>query len=117
MSDNQPWIPLTDRKPTASDADWNGDVLFNRRQMMMLGRWDTKPVDATHWRHTDRYLADNPATACIDVSQETLTSHQLARLLLSMEDLAIEVYYPNSMSKLVVKSVEAIGEWVFINID
>lgn len=50
------WIALDMRKPTAADADSNGDVLWLRS-----GAWDCLgrvqsgiPADATHWRPTGR---------------------------------------------------------------
>jgi hypothetical protein len=44
-------VLITERLPTAADADQRGDVLWLRSQhWWCLGRWHKVPVDATAWQ-------------------------------------------------------------------
>ncbi len=55
------WIPISTRLPTEQDADKNGDVLWLRSGIEMLGRVrSSPPVDATHWRPAHKVQPKEP---------------------------------------------------------
>lgn len=45
-------IPCAERLPGLTDTDSNGDVVWLRSGVEMLGKAEPKPVDATHWKPT-----------------------------------------------------------------
>lgn len=62
--ESNPWRPV-DHPPTLDHADENGDVEYLRSDRPMPGRVPPLgqiPVDATHWRFTERYMADKGRT-------------------------------------------------------
>ncbi len=57
------WVDVTERPPTAEDADSKGDVLFLRSNFWeCLGKVSSGiPVDATKWKRTARAVLASPA--------------------------------------------------------
>lgn len=49
MKTDDGWIELSERKPTAADADINGNVICAKGSLVYLAAWNTQWCDTTHW--------------------------------------------------------------------